>query len=120
MTKVLISQLDGTALNWAVAKCEGYPVRLESLRNRIFILNGASFSTEWAKGGPIIEKEGIHIGRKDGYWAAQCLPNCPYMEGPSPLVAAMRCLVASKCKEEFVEVPDELIEAPLEIERQRG
>jgi hypothetical protein len=72
------------------------------------------FSTDWAQGGPIIEREGIKMGRIDSlngpYWEA----HMPYgtsddsAEGSTPLVAAMRCYVASKLGDE-VEVPEQYL-----------
>jgi len=72
-------------------------------------------STAWSQGGPIIERiDGFelkrwvyarddlkceaHIHNLDGDWI---------MFGPTPLIATMRCYVASKLGDE-VEVPDEL------------
>lgn len=70
-------------------------------------------STDWAQGGPIIERE--HIGTyhfvlpEDG-WAASVFDD-PIYVGPTPLIAAMRCYVASKLGDE-VEVPEELTCSP--------
>lgn len=77
-------------------------------------------STDWAQGGPIIEREGISIrleGREDMGWYATvgargelaftCLPMAD-AGGPTPLIAAMRCYVASKLGDE-VEIPEELV-----------
>ncbi len=72
-------------------------------------------STDWSQGGPIIERiKGFqfkqwleckpdtcceaHIHNYEGDWI---------QFGPTPLIAAMRCYVASKMGDE-VEVPDEL------------
>jgi Protein of unknown function (DUF2591) len=76
---------------------------------------GTMYSSYWAVGGPIIEREGItlqntddvgwmHMG-PDHKWAAS-MPGCMYT-GPTPLIAAMRCFVASKLGDE-VDVPKEL------------
>ena|ERR1043165_6213821 len=69
-------------------------------------------SSDWAVGGPIIERESILVGRrvdKKKAWAAGIDVvfggKYPYdMLGPTPLVAAMRAYVASKLGEE-VELP---------------
>jgi len=73
----------------------------------------AWFSTDWAQGGPIIEREGINMGTIDAlngpYWEAH-MPygmSDDFAEGPTPLVAAMRCYVASVLGDE-VELPKEL------------
>jgi hypothetical protein len=77
-------------------------------------------STNWSQGGPIIEREKISTVSDEGdlYWQAviDCQsgamlgPNlCGsfWHEGPTPLIAAMRCYVASKLGNE-VEIPEEL------------
>ena len=65
-------------------------------------------STDWAKGGPIIEREGIswHCGNKTN-WHAYAYGNSENMHGPTPLIAAMRCYVASKLGE-TVDIPEGL------------
>ena len=86
------SELVGKPLDYMVAECEYtkyYP--------------HISPSTDWSQGGPIIEREGIGIfplGNGRG-WAAGL------RSGPTPLIAAMRCYVASKLGDE-VDVPTEL------------
>lgn len=75
-------------------------------------------STDWSQGGPIIEREAIEVGPAAGHrpngtaWCAH-LGNRPesrrcYSHGPTPLIAAMRCYVASKLGDE-VDVPKELL-----------
>jgi hypothetical protein len=95
------SELTGTALDWAVAKCKGeleYWPEIE-------------YSTDWAQGGPIIEREAIQItpdeytGKRSAYMTNE---GEPYKgTGPTPLIAAMRCYAASKLGDE-VEIPEEL------------
>lgn len=70
------------------------------------------FSTDWAQGGPIIEREGIDICRlNNGEWRGQLYEeglDKMYREyGPTPLIAAMRCYVVAKWNDE-VEIPEEL------------
>ena len=123
------SELTGTALDWAVAKCEdvviiedyslaSFPLLIvpgeEHLVNDFY--NGYSPSTDWAKAGPIIEREQIevrvHEGSrvkcewKSGHWDED-KGVCVWSVGPTPLIAAMRCYVASKLGDE-VEIPKEL------------
>ena len=64
-------------------------------------------STNWAQGGPIIEREGIATLPCPRGWAARVGFGGEYIEGPTPLIAAMRCFVASKLGDE-VDVPEEL------------
>ena len=129
--KIKVSEATGPVLDYLVAKCEGYnPFVVD--KNAAYYspdhgsLVYALFSTNWSQGGPIIEREGINtfkhnkldasehdkwgahkvVPRKamDGveYSAALCL------DGPTPLIAAMRCYVASKLGDE-VEIPEELM-----------
>lgn len=68
-------------------------------------------STNWEHGGPIVERERISIAtiqrNIDGdQWTASLLDDCSdVIHGDTPLVAAMRCLVASKFG---ADVPDEV------------
>ena len=102
--KTKTSDLIGPALDWAVAKCEGY----EYMQTRV-MLGLDSPSTDWYHGGPIIEREkiGCWCDDRTGVWGAN-KQGIPYQQfGPTPLLAAMRCYVASKLGDE-VEVPDDL------------
>ena len=120
-----VSELQGAALDWAVAKC-------------IHLINGDDLdigfikeyaytpSTDWAQGGPIIEREKIgvwwatHYVDEDGveygnHWYAEmgCTDEnvdsryCGVADGPTPLITAMRCYVANKMGDE-IEIPEEL------------
>ena len=98
--KIKTSELTGAALDWAVAKCE---------KNWAFEPDGCdSYSTDWQLGGLIIERERITIWAFDDVtWRAQLDTATDPLEAPTPLIAAMRCYVASKLGDE-VEVPEEL------------
>jgi hypothetical protein len=118
------SELTGAALDWAVAKCEGV-VKGDSLDIGFILEGGYSPSTDWSQGGPIIEREDISFRkyhRPDSeahgkYYARICRESGTMIcwhkttghqqTGPTPLIAAMRCYVASKLGEE-VDIPDEL------------
>lgn len=118
-----VSELTGAALDWAVAKCEGLKVRVmsgvchdaELLDMQVDGDTRIIYSTDWAQGGPIIEREGIAIdclrcdGKIDGWIAAlPMFDEAKYEEpSPTPLIAAMRCYVASKLGDE-IELPEEL------------
>lgn len=105
------AELTGAALDWAVAKCEG----VDPEAARLFHDEGYyNYSTDWSQAGPIIEREGITVStgftapsRPDS-WTA-CVSNCGQnmQDGPTPLVAAMRCFVASKLGD-TVDIPEEL------------
>ena len=122
--KLKTSELTGAALDWAVAKCEGrkpscYTGIVRATAHPDFPDSPPIFGpelnylTDWAQGGPIIERERISIEDcQDGaglYWEATRIepPAVSEARGPTPLVAAMRCYVISKLGDE-VEVPDEL------------
>jgi hypothetical protein len=102
------SELTGAALDWAVAKCGGGGNFPESFKNA-HAIGRSNYSTNWAQGGPIIEREGIGMGFGVGIdsdqWEAGYAT--PEETGPTPLIAAMRCYVASKLGDE-IEIPKEL------------
>lgn len=132
--KIRVAQAQGLALNWLVAKCQGADnLQSDGIRHYFHmnkatrILEGGTSigyapSTNWSQGGPIIEREISKLFKNMcGTYTAQIrheehhskvllkilvgYTNCA---GPTPLIAAMRCYVASKLGEE-VEVPDELV-----------
>ena len=123
------SELTGAALDWAVAKCEGhidnpngwlYEATLEEVADGSY-----HPAINWAQGGPIIEREklGFWMSANDdhkGEWACatddwmdldidtdEFLHSPMPYHGVTPLIAAMRCYVASKLGDE-VDVPAEL------------
>ncbi len=74
-------------------------------------------STDWARGGPIIEREKIgvcHYNETDGWevpnWAAwrTDIDDRQMIMGESALIASTRCYVQIKLGDE-VDVPDELL-----------
>jgi len=110
--KIKTSELTGPALDWAVAKCEG----VDSEAARLFHDEGYyNYSTDWAQGGPIIEREEIELTfdrtGEDTLWRAEMFDlkgvSVAHEYGPTPLIAAMRCYVAYKLGDE-VEIPEEL------------
>ncbi len=99
------SELTGAALDWAVAKCEGKAFAEEGEKFK----TAYSPSTDWSQGGPIIERErigfGFGVGIDSNRWEAGYAT--PEETGHTPLIAAMRCYVASKLGDQ-VDVPEEL------------
>jgi hypothetical protein len=99
------SELTGNALNWAVNYVEGLTG----------IFAPVNYCGKWEHGGPIIEREGMGLwayqwneqGEAEQGWYAEDKDGDHVQTGPTPLVAAMRCYVASKLGDE-VEVPDEM------------
>ena len=125
------NELTGPALDWAVAKAEG---KLITLFCGVMVRNGPllspskadplvewSPSTSWAQGGPIIERERVTLDLSTVDYD-EASDTCIHLDpphwwsskgeitarGPSPLVAAMRCYVATKLGDE-VEIPEELL-----------
>ena len=121
--KLKTSELKGAALDWAVAKClPDDTVRIyfeEETGEKLFLddweVPEFSPSTDWAQGGPIIEREWLDItpwpneSREDMRWHCQQhdTANDFAQYGPTVLIAAMRCYVASNLGDE-IEVPNEL------------
>lgn len=103
--KIKTQDLTGQALDLAVARAwYGYDYQLP--------LPFFNPSVEWNQGGPIIELQGIlFTGTGDGemYKAWIVGTNAYFVTGlgPTHLIAAMRCYVASKLGDE-VEIPEEL------------
>ena len=125
------SELTGAALDWAVAKCENVEVEIHSvqmiMKRRLRSLSSdeaatlpppkpylvipgkgnAQYSTDWAQGGPIIERERMHVYASHTEWYATTFLGTKQQRADTPLIAAMRCYVASKLGDE-VEIPDEM------------
>jgi hypothetical protein len=92
------NELTGNTLDWAVhyalhGQCEGYAEH--------------EYSTDWAQGGPIIERERVNVDPSpdSAEWYSYYDNNGKWHSGPTPLIAAMRCYVSSKFGDT---VPEEL------------
>jgi len=98
------ADLNDAALDWAVALATGKEV--------------LDFSTDWSKGGPLIDEYNISIIKEDGEdECAAYIDLYVYYEkwdyasigvGQTRLIAAMRCIVIRKLGE-TVDVPAELL-----------
>lgn len=104
--KVSVSELTGPALSWAVAQCQD--------RLNILAVPGLyDPAVDWSQGGPIIEREGINLATHGKQWMAsiapQHAPRRSIAYGPTPLIATMRCYVASKLGL-TVDIPTSLLE----------
>jgi hypothetical protein len=116
--RIKTTEPQGEALDRVVAKAEGIELS-NGCYNRLLVdgrmsagqkmLTPYNPSSNWAQGGPIIEREKIVLDIWGDEWLATRIEGSAISEaiGPTPLVAAMRCYVASKLGDE-VEVPDEL------------
>lgn len=117
------SELTGAALDWAVTLIEqpeacAYGVadwrenRTRTVKNGEYLYR---WHQSWAQGGPVIEREKIAVAYEPSMvyddscrWKAlAAMSDNEHQYGPTPLIAAMRCYVASKLGDE-VDVPKEL------------
>lgn len=114
--KIKTQDLIDKPLDWAVARALGYDewdgecfTRYADGYYGAFFIYDFRPSTDWAQGGPIIEQEIIGLDYDDAIgWEARDFDTQQVIAvGPTPLIAAMRCYVASKLGDE-VEVPEEL------------
>ena len=106
-------ELTGAALDWAVAICEGFVQDGDPAWQQGY--EPFSFSTDWAQGGPLIEREWLDItpwpneSEEELQWQCKQHDSIDCVAfGPTPLIAAMRCYVASKLGDE-VEIPAEFL-----------
>lgn len=118
--KIKTSELQGAALDWAAAQCEKHMAAVHNT-GRVFLIDRPwkdktrikwiaewSPSRHWSQGGPILEREGLDILCEHAMrWAAVPARGVENY-GPTPLIAAMRCYVASKLGD-TVEVPEGLL-----------
>lgn len=122
MVKIKVSKLIGAALDWAVARAEEGEELAEGWHPHTFVYQGQVLlrstpyepSVSWEQAGPIIAREQIGaVPTGDAAkwrahkWDDTRLDLWPVTYGPTSLIAAMRCYVASKLGDE-IEVPDEL------------
>lgn len=119
-----VADLEGPLLDLAVSKAEGLKAVIHKVDNAIepffecCVLNEGGRlqyqympSRDWTQGGPIIEREWLgvdampsfHAGEAGVVWTATApMTNDPGRDlmlseqGPTPLIAAMRCFVTAK------------------------
>ena len=110
--------LTGAALDWAVAIVEDMRIEVRpkgACGRPLYVLAAEQGrepwlwypSTNWAQGGPIIEREKISFCENAGRWVAGTSIKGQEQYGSTPLIAAMRCYVARELGHE-VEIPKEL------------
>lgn len=110
-----IKDLEGALLDYWVAQAEGVEVTwnhpgnrdawIGHYQDREYVLFNPS--TDWAQGGPIIEREEISL--LPGPWSAQVFLEDGLRSfegnGLTPLIAAMRAYVASRFGHEVPDLP---------------
>ena len=137
MSIVNVADLNGVALDWAVAICENQPVVHDPMgfetgsesgywiwddsasdpRNRTYQLIGREYSPSrnWAQAGQIMERHDIYPARYNG--SGENNPNnyqagsgsgSELSRGETPLIAAMRALIRSNFGNE-IDVPESLL-----------
>ena len=121
--KVKTSEAKDQVLSYLVGRAEGIELS-HGCYNRLLVDGRMSAgqkmlapynpSTDWEQGGPIIEREWLDItpwpneSDEDLRWQCKQHDSIDCVAfGPTPLIAAMRCYVASQLGDE-VEVPNEL------------
>ena len=121
MKQIKVSETTRLQLDWLVSKCVGDFAFYHDIEDGQRFLNlwtdsaFLHYSSNWANGGPIIERERITLDLyESGEWLAQIwgddIADSDFDEcGPTPLIAVCRCYVASKLGD-VVEVPDELVQ----------
>lgn len=104
-----VADLDGALLDAAVAKACGIGFEIvgwpdpQCLAGEPVCRKAFEPSTDWAQGGPIIERERIALDPPDrSEWRATKAKADEWAVeyGPTPLIAAMRAFVASKFGDE--------------------
>lgn len=116
--KIKTSELQGAALDYMVALIEGREMHFGPHDDEGPWFQDADRHPDgdktdyggWELCGPIIEREHICLlwDRLYECWNARDLRNAAVsFNGPTPLIAAMRCFVASRLGDE-VDVPEEL------------
>lgn len=122
-----VDELEGAELDFWVARAEGEQAYYEPGHPEYFkwLKQGEGsaketprYSSDWSKGGPIIQRENLHLGPptepvhrnggpKSGWGEAGMWTSCTWHKGvdgrrsvswheTSTLIAAMRCYVGSK------------------------
>jgi hypothetical protein len=98
-----VSDLDGAALNWAVATALGFQ-NVESQwgdvvsqdPNDSVAYDVHEYTDNWETAGQLIEFHGISVIQDEaGAWSAECRarPEVQPIAGPSPIIAALRVYV---------------------------
>jgi hypothetical protein len=116
--KIKTNELTGAALDWAVATADNYDegwLRRQLTNPNPHTRSIPAYSTDWAHGGPIIEREKYDLAWEGDRERWVCFANDTDDDlnsieavGHTPLIAAMRCYVASKLGPE-IDIPEELL-----------
>ncbi len=120
--KIKVSEATNIQLDWMVANAQH--LNIIQVKGGVTYtssypkIGGAPYSptTDWAQGGPIIERESLSLTNRvysdtgivstSNLWRAMT-DHSTVEYGPTPLIAAMRCYVTSELGD-TIEVPDGL------------
>lgn len=116
-----VQDLDGICLDWAVAKAGGGAKNVTAFIDGYVNKGMFHYSTDWAQGGPIIEREGIELqcnlsateasrfvsGSVADWFACSHRKKYHHLHGDTPLKAAMRCY-CYKMLGESVDIPADI------------
>lgn len=111
MKRIAIAELEGAALDWAVAEIVYPNDGVVQDRAYEFACDYA-FSRDWSQCGPLMDRYLFRIDKPvngDKCWA-QTHDLKTIQGGPNRLVAACRAIVAAHNPGGYVELPDELIQ----------
>lgn len=121
LIEVKTAELSGAALDWAVAKAEGWRVEVTAnglISNVDKYGNHVAWvepSSTWSQGGPLIEKYRVDLSAPPsdssaaGWDARRDDGELSWINAPTALIAACRAIVAAKLGD-VVQVPAELVE----------
>lgn len=119
MKHMLTENLTGAALDWAVAVLQN--VECDEQHSGIWFNDAGEAvrytpSTDWSQAGPIIERNRIDVvadEHTDEWHSVMCgeVVHIAMGYGPTPIIAALRCYVASKFGD-YIDLPKELENLP--------
>jgi hypothetical protein len=127
MAKINAKELDGTALDWALAKTTG--VNVEIIDGKLITESGEEFAPSKDQAFCKSILDGVDMRLNGDVWRVW-KPDLGiiYQESPSKELAALRLFVSLECPPRekrggeplILDVPDELLESNEEVERPRG
>lgn len=108
--------LEGAQLAYAIAMAEGEDMTLWFENNGKHRRPHAAHGTDWCQAGPIIERNRIDVvadEHTDEWHSVMCgeVVHIAMGYGPTPIIAALRCYVASKFGD-YIDLPKELENLP--------
>lgn len=111
--KILTTDLQGPALDWAVERALGLPIPLDVKRAIEILIHkhsrGETCSTSWERCGELIERGRLVLSPDPVFgWLARGFTSTIESYGATPIVAVCRRFVALNCGND-VDLPEELV-----------